>query len=304
MARLDDKVAVVFGAGPNIGGTIAHFMAKEGAKVVVNDLVPATANETLRFLTSRGYDAIAIPGDATKEEDVNRILGEAAKHFGCVDTVVNLAGNVVWGEVTEMSLPEFTKCVMSFLTAGFLTTKYGAQSMIERGRKGSIIQLLSSAAHFGEAAGVAYCSAKAGLMNLARSAAMDLAHLGIRVNTITPCSMEHQLWTRMKDEVVKDPPRRTRSFYSRDDYLKMIPLARFTRASDIAAAAVFLASDDAQFMTGVDIPVDGGLRIKYPTWRPGDYTGVNIEDYLNSIQVTRYGESVGNYWDTVKNRQE
>jgi hypothetical protein len=79
-------------------------------------------------------------------------------------------------------------------------------------------------------------------------------------------------------------------------------MERYTRASDIAAAAVFLASDDAQFMTGVDIPVDGGLRFKYPTWRPGDYTGVNIEDYLKSIQVTRYGEPVGDYWDTVKDR--
>ena len=302
MARLNDKVAVVFGAGPNIGGTIAHFMAKEGAKVAVNDIVPATADETLHFLTSRGYDAIAIPGDATNEEDVNRILGAAVKHFGYVDTVVNLAGKVVWGEVTELSLREFTDCVLSFLSAGFLTTKYAARSMIEQGRKGSIIHLLSSAAHFGEAAGTAYCSAKAGLMNLARSAAMDLAHAGIRVNTITPCSVEHQLWTRMKDEVVNDQPRRTRSFYSRDDYLKMIPMERYTRASDIAAVAVFLASDDAQFMTGADIPIDGGLRFKYPTWRPGDYTGVNIEDYLKSIQVTRYGEPVGDYWDTVKNR--
>ncbi len=302
MARLDDKVAVVFGAGPNIGGTIAHFMAKEGAKVAVNDIVPATADETLHFLTSRGYDAIAVPGDATKEEDVDRIIGEAVKHFGYVNTVVNLAGNVVWGEVTEMALQDFTHCVLSFLSAGFLTTKYAARAMIEQGRKGSIIHLLSSAAHFGEAASIAYCSAKAGLMNLARSAAMDLAHAGIRVNTITPCSVEHQLWTRMKDEVVKDQPRHTRSFYSRDDYLKMIPMERYTRASDIAAAAVFLASDDAQFMTGVDIPVDGGLRFKYPTWRPGDYTGVNIEDYLKSIQVTRYGEPVGDYWDTVKNR--
>ena len=302
MARLDDKVAVVFGAGPNIGGTIAHFMAKEGAKVAVNDIVPATADETLHFLTSRGFDAIAIPGDATNEEDVNRILGAAVKHFGYVDTVVNLAGKVVWGEVTELSLRQFTDCVLSFLSAGFLTTKYAARSMIEQGRKGSIIHLLSSAAHFGEAASIAYCSAKAGLMNLARSAAMDLAHAGIRVNTITPCSVEHQLWTRMKDEVVNDQPRRTRSFYSRDDYLKMIPMERYTRASDIAAVAVFLASDDAQFMTGADIPIDGGLRFKYPTWRPGDYTGVNIEDYLKSIQVTRYGEPVGDYWDTVKNR--
>ncbi|NIO11466.1 MAG: SDR family oxidoreductase [Deltaproteobacteria bacterium] len=302
MPRLDNKVAVVFGAGPNIGGTIAHFLAKEGAKVVVNDISQSAADETVKFLNSRNCEGVALAGDATLEEDVVRIIDEATKRFGHVDVVVNLAGNVVWGEVTQMSLQDFSKCVLSFLSAGFLTTKYGARAMIEQSRKGSIIQLLSTAAHFGEAGSIAYCSAKAGLMNLARSAAMDLAHLGIRVNTITPCSVEHQLWTRMKDEVVKEPPPRTRSFYSRDDYLKMIPMARFTRASDIASAAVFLASDESEFMTGIDLPVDGGLRVKYPTWRPGDFTGANIEDYLKSVQVTRYGEPVGKYWDTVKDR--
>jgi hypothetical protein len=81
-----------------------------------------------------------------------------------------------------------------------------------------------------------------------------------------------------------------RSYYSRDDYLKMIPLERFPRASDIAWAAVFLASDEADFITGADIPVDGGLRFKYPTWRPGDHTGVNIHDYAKSICITAYGE--------------
>jgi hypothetical protein len=88
------------------------------------------------------------------------------------------------------------------------------------------------------------------------------------------------------------PPQR-RSYYSRDDYLKMIPLERFPRASDLAWAAVFLASDESGFMTGVDIPVDGGLRFKYPTWRPGDFTGVNIKDYANSINRTEYGEETG-----------
>jgi hypothetical protein len=100
------------------------------------------------------------------------------------------------------------------------------------------------------------------------------------------------LWTAMRDEIF-DPnfvAPKTRSFYSRDDYLKMIPLERFPRASDLAWAAVFLASDEASFLTGVDIPVDGGLRFKYPTWRPGDHTGVNAKDYARSIRLTRYGE--------------
>jgi NAD(P)-dependent dehydrogenase (short-subunit alcohol dehydrogenase family) len=89
--------------------------------------------------------------------------------------------------------------------------------------------------------------------------------------------MEHQLWTNMRAEIFDPgftpPPRR--GFYSRDDYLKMIPLGRFPRASDLAFAAVFLASDEASFITGADLPVDGGLGYKYPTWRPGDHSGVN-----------------------------
>lgn len=181
----------------------------------------------------------------------------------------------------------------SFPTAGMLTTKHAARAMIAGKTRGSIIHLLSTAAHFGEASGAAYTAAKAALLNLSRSAAMDLAHDGIRVNTITPCAMEHQLWTAMSDEVAGDferPDRR--SFYSRDDYLKMIPLERFPRATDLAWAAVFLASDEAAFLTGIDIPVDGGLRFKYPAWRPGDWTGVNIAGYARATAVTEYGDDV------------
>jgi NAD(P)-dependent dehydrogenase (short-subunit alcohol dehydrogenase family) len=194
-----------------------------------------------------------------------------------------------------MDVQAWNEAVLSFPTAGMLTTKHGAKAMIGCGSRGSIIHLLSTAAHFGEAAGAAYTASKAALLNLARSAAMDLAHEGVRVNTITPCAMEHQLWTHMREEIFDPdftPPSR-RSFYSRDDYLKMIPLERFPRASDLAWAAVFLASDESSFITGADIPVDGGLRHKYPTWRPGDHTGVNIRDYAKSIDLTRYGEPAG-----------
>jgi Enoyl-(Acyl carrier protein) reductase len=107
------------------------------------------------------------------------------------------------------------------------------------------------------------------------------------------------LWTHMRDEI-KDEKfvlRKDRPHYSRDDFLKSIPLERFPRASDLAWAAVFLASDEASFLTGIDIPVDGGLRHKYPTWRPGDQTGVNIHDYIRSIHRTEYGEDVGKLRD-------
>ena len=124
---------------------------------------------------------------------------------------------------------------------------------------------------------------------------MDLAPYGIRVNTITPCAMEHQLWTHMKVEIEDEKfvLRKDRPHYSRDDFLKSIPLGRFPRASDLAWAAVFLASDESSFLTGIDIPVDGGLRFKYPAWRPGDQSGINIADYVRSIARTEYGEETG-----------
>jgi NAD(P)-dependent dehydrogenase (short-subunit alcohol dehydrogenase family) len=295
MDRLKGKVAVVFGGGPNIGGTIAHFLGREGARVVVSDVNAKVADETAEFLTSRGCEASAVAGNAVEEPDVARVVGEAVKRYGQLDIVMNMAGKIHWSSVLDMDLDKWRETLTSYPTAGMLTTKHGAKAMLAAGRRGSIIHLLSTAAHFGEAAGSAYTAAKAALLNFSRSAAMDLAHAGIRVNTITPCAMEHQLWTNMKDEIF-DPnfqrPHR-RSFYSRDDYLKMIPLERFPRASDLGWAAVFLASDESSFLTGVDIPVDGGLRFKYPTWRPGDYTGVNIADYAKSINLTRYGEEQG-----------
>lgn len=295
MNRLDGKVAIVFGAGPNIGGTIAYFLAREGAHVVVNDIDQAIADETANFITSRGHQAVGIAADAGDEKSVESIVAETVKRYGHLDIIVNTAGKVHWSPLVDMKLSDWTECLLSFPTAAMLTTKHAAKAMIAGNRRGSVIHVLSTAAHFGEASGTAYTASKSATLNFSRSAAMDLAHDGIRVNTITPCGMEHNLWTYMHDEMF-DPnfvkPKR-RSYYSRDDYLKMIPLERFPRAADLAWAAVFLASDEASFLTGIDIPVDGGLRFKYPTWRPGDFTGVNIKDYMKTVQLTRYGEEHG-----------
>jgi NAD(P)-dependent dehydrogenase (short-subunit alcohol dehydrogenase family) len=290
--RLEGKVAIVFGAGPNIGGTVAHFLGREGARIAVVDIDAGNAAKTVEFLGSRGCEAFAIIADSSEEEPVARVVAQTVERYGALDIVFNASGRVHWSPVTEMDLAKWRDCLMSFPTAGMLTTKHAARAMIAQRRGGSIIHLLSSAAHFGEASGAAYTSAKAALLSFSRSAAMDLAQDGIRVNTITPCGMEHNLWTHMKAEITDPafvPPKR-RSFYSRDDYLKSIPMGRFPRASDIAWAAVFLASDESAFITGADIPVDGGLRFKYPTWRPGDFTGVNIQDYARELRITRYGE--------------
>jgi NAD(P)-dependent dehydrogenase (short-subunit alcohol dehydrogenase family) len=295
MNRLDGKVAIVFGAGPNIGGTIAHFLAREGARVAIADVNGKAAGATADFLRDRGFEPLPLTGNATQESDVGRIVAGTVQRFGQVDCLINTAGKVHWSSVLDMQVGDWNEAELSFPTAGMLTTKHAAKAMIAGGRHGSIIHLLSTAAHFGQPAGAAYCAAKAALLNLARCAAMDLAPHGIRVNTITPCAMEHQLWTHMREEIEDEKfvLKKDRPHYSRDDFLKSIPLGRFPRASDLAWAAVFLASDESSFLTGVDIPVDGGLRFKYPAWRPGDETGINIADYVRSIERTEYGEARG-----------
>lgn len=292
MGRLEGKVAIVFGAGPNIGGTIAHFMAREGARVVVADMNLQAAQETTAFIKDRGYIAHAVQANATKAEEVEAAVAETVATFGGVDVSVNMAGRVHFEHLLDMKMDDWNESVLSFPTAAMLTTKTVAKAMIAAGKGGSIIHQLSTAAHFGEAGASAYTAAKAATLSFARSAAMDLGHYGIRVNTVTPCAMEHQLWTLMKDEIFDPNFQRPDKlgFYSRDDYLKCLPLQRFPRASDLAWATVFLASDESSVITGIDIPVDAGLRHKYPTWTPGDNTGINIRDYAAKTHITRYGE--------------
>lgn len=291
MDRLKNKVAIVFGAGPNIGGTIAHFLAREGASVCVSDVKAAAADETVAFIREQGWEAMSMAGDARQDGDVARIVAAAVERYGRLDIVVNMAGRVHWDDVLGMQLDDWDDSVASFATAGLLATQHGARAMLACGARGSIIHIMSTAAHFGEADGASYCAAKAGLLNFARSAAMDLAHHGIRVNTVTPCSMEHQLWTTMRDEMFdpawQQPARR--GFYSRQEYLDQLPLRRFPRAADLAWATVFLASDESVCMTGSDIAVDAGLRHKYPTWTPGKHDPLAINDYARATRVTRYG---------------
>ena len=295
MERLKGKSALVFGAGPNIGGTIAWFMAREGACVLVCDLNEQAAQDTCRYIIEHGGIAYPFCGDATDEEHVNAAITEIVKLTGRIDVVMNMAGKIHWSSVLDMDMATWRDAIISFPTAGMLTTKYAARRMIDLPLGASMIHLLSTTAHFGQAEAAAYATAKGGLLNLARSAAMDLAEYGIRVNTITPCSVEHQLWTRMKDEAQSGAFKRVkaRPQYSRDDYLKNIPLGRFPKATDLAWAAVFLASDESSCITGVDLPVDGGLRHKYPTWRPGDFTGANINDYVRKLRRIEYGEDCG-----------
>ena len=284
MGRLEGKVALIVGASPNNGGTTAHFMAREGAKVVANDLVPVSGEETAEFIRSRGYDAIALPGDASDPEQVQSVVNQAVEHFGKIDILVNMAGRQYRWAVWDVNIHDWERQLKGYLTGGMLTTKYVSRVMMDKGIRGSIIHIISDAGHQGEAGNSGYSAAKGGLLNFCRAAAMDLAHLGIRVNTISPTYVEHNMWRFGGVASL-----RTRHRVTADDFLKGIPLGRFCRASDIANAAIFLGSDESTFMTGSDIPLDGGARTKYWAWVPGQFTGIDAQEYYENAVQTKYG---------------
>jgi NAD(P)-dependent dehydrogenase (short-subunit alcohol dehydrogenase family) len=287
--RLADRVAIIFGTGPNQGGAMAHFMAREGARIACVDLQPEVSEETVKFLHGRGYDAVALQADGTVEADVKRAVAQAVDHFGYVDTAANLVARQFREPITDINFYDWHRSIHSMMDSGMLITKHVSRAMIEMGKKGCILHIVSSAGHYGQPENAGYSAGKAGLLNMVRAAAMDLAHYGIRVNTITPYAMEQNVMRAGPGAPWSGPGVRSRYTVNADDFLKSIPLGRFPRASDTANAAVFLASHEADFITGIDLPVDGGVRAKYPAWTPGLFTGINVADYVKATKPERYG---------------
>src|SRR5579885_3447451 len=283
--RLAGRVALIFGAGPNIGGTCAHFMAREGARLALVSSRPETAEEAARFLAARNFEALALAGDAGIERDVERAVAATVERYGALDTMVYVAGRQVRAEIMNFDLETWDLEMRGYLTGAMLATKHCARAMTAAGRPGAIIYVLSDAAHQGEPGNSCYCAAKGGLLNFARAAAMEFARHRIRVNSVSPTFMEQNFW--MFPPEFMNPPRQAYNL-SADDFLQGIPLARFCTTSDVANAVVFLASEEASYLTAVDIPLDGGARAKYWPWTPGKFTGITSERYA-TMKPNRYG---------------
>jgi NAD(P)-dependent dehydrogenase (short-subunit alcohol dehydrogenase family) len=285
-SRLAGKVALIFGAGPNIGGTCAHFMAREGAKVALVGTRPETAGDAARFLSARNFEALALTGDAGNERDVEKAVAATLERYGAVDTMVYVAGRQYRQEIVNFDLEGWDLQIRGYLTGAMLATKHCARAMIGAKRPGSIIYVLSDAAHQGEPGNSCYCAAKAGLLNFARAAAMEFARHDIRVNSVSPTFMEQNFW--MFPPEFMNPPTRAANSVTADDFLQGIPLARFCTTSDVANAVIFLAADESTYLTAVDIPLDGGARAKYWPWTPGKYTGITSDSYAK-MKPNRYG---------------
>ncbi|MBI2203886.1 MAG: SDR family oxidoreductase [Candidatus Rokubacteria bacterium] len=265
--KLAGKVAVVTGTSPNIGGGIAQGLADEGARIVCVDVAADNAQQCAEWIERRGGESLGVVCDTTDEAQVEAMVTRARDAFGGVDILVNNAGILGGQSVLDMPLERWTRQISVNLTGTFLCTKHVARVMVEQQRGGSIIVIVSTAGHQGQAGNIGYGTSKSGLLNFTRAAAMDLAPHRIRVNSLTPTATDVEegleravAWGRAR------PERRGRLL----DFRKMIPTGQLPSPRHYARAAVFLASDDAEMITGFDLRVDGGALAKYWPWIPGD----------------------------------
>jgi NAD(P)-dependent dehydrogenase (short-subunit alcohol dehydrogenase family) len=270
--KLQNKVALITGTSPNICGGIAVGMADAGAKLVCVDIRPENAYQCADYIKHRSGEALGVVCDVTNEAQVQAAVAQARDTFGGIDILVN--GAVIFNQkgVLDMPLTEWTQQLAVILTGAFLFTKYVAQLMIDQGRRGSIINIISTAGHQGEPWNIGYCTGKSGLLNFTRSVAMELAEYGIRVNSLTPTATDAvEGMARAAEWGVpfrrpSNPSPRRRGFLSAST--PGVPLGQRPSPADYAKAAVFLASDDAAMITGTDLRVDAGALARYWMWDP------------------------------------
>ena len=282
---LEGKVALVTGAGPNIGSGIALALAAYGAKVAVNDVDLSTAEACRDRLAGHGHEALALQGDVTKEDEVVANVGAVLERWGRIDILVNNAALLGGKGVLDEDADTFARHLLVSGLGNFLYTKHVARSMASRGIRGSIVCVSSSHGWSCSPGVIAYCYAKGGVNNFVRAAAMDLAPYGIRVNGYTPTAPtpdNPDLIAQREAQGVRpllqgrsggigggggdEPWRRPTRFDG--DRPPMVPMGSTGTPTDIGHCVAWICSDYARLITGCDFVVDGGARAKNFSYHP------------------------------------
>jgi NAD(P)-dependent dehydrogenase (short-subunit alcohol dehydrogenase family) len=260
MGRLDGKVAVVTGAGSGIGRASALLFAREGARLLIVDRNAEGLKETETAIAQLGGKAHTLATDAGREEDVKAYVDRALSAYGALDVVYANAG--ISGGLTplfEQTVDYWQEILQTNLIGPFLAIKHSAPHMVAKGR-GAIVLTASVAGLRANAGAAAYSASKAGVISLAQTAANSLLGTGVRVNAICPGLIE----TGMTQDIFV----RARERGTQDKIGQLNPLQRAGGPEEIAAMALFLASDEASYVNGQAFPVDGGLSSTLPFTRP------------------------------------
>mgnify|MGYP005840244391 CR=1 FL=1 len=246
MEDLSGKVAIVTGASRGIGRAISLELARRGATVVVNyHTNEAAAQEVVAEIERAGGRALAIRADVSQPEEARRLVDAATETFGQVDILVNNAGVTRDTLLMRMSEEDWDLVLDTNLKGAFNCIKAAARTMVRR-RFGRIINITSVAGLSGNVGQANYCAAKAGLIGLTKAVAKELGPRNITVNAVAPGFVETDMTAGLPQDL-------------KDTAIRMTPLGRAGRPEDIAKAVAFLASDEAAFITGQILSVDGGM---------------------------------------------
>jgi NAD(P)-dependent dehydrogenase (short-subunit alcohol dehydrogenase family) len=247
MMRLKGKVAIISGAAHGMGSQEAKLFAKEGAKVVIADVLKKNGKQVETEITEAGGEALFLQLDVTCEEDWKRVMNTTVSHFGKLDILVNNAGVTGASKEDPTSIEEWHRVMAVNLTGVFLGTKYAVQEMI-RTEKGSIVNISSIMGMVGSefVSSLAYPASKAGVRNLTKATAVKYGANGIRANSVHPGWLSPMLHSQGEDEI-------------RHNWIAQTPLGREGHAIEVAYGVLFLASDEASFITGSELVIDGGF---------------------------------------------
>jgi NAD(P)-dependent dehydrogenase (short-subunit alcohol dehydrogenase family) len=243
--KLKDQVAIVTGAGRNIGEEISKLFSAEGAKIVVVDMDKSRADAVAAAIKAKGGQAIAVVADVSSEDSVKAMIDAAVKAFGKVDIMISNVAISDNKHILDITKAEWDKVMAVTLGAPFLCGKYAAKQMIAQGTGGKIVNVGSTSGFRGRPRAIAYTAAKGGVANLTRSMAVQLAEHKIRVNALIPNKIGSPVG---KEEF--DPTRPVNNVAGRTG----IPI-------DAARAALFLVSEDSDFVYGDMLFIDGGASI-------------------------------------------
>jgi NAD(P)-dependent dehydrogenase (short-subunit alcohol dehydrogenase family) len=252
--RLHDKVALITGGGSGIGRASCVLFAREGARVVVADLDEAAAQETAALIERQDGQALAVRCDVTSSTDIRAAIHTTVERYGRLNILFNNAGRHLPKDAEATSEEEWDAILATNLRSVFLTVKYAAGEL--KRTRGAIVNMASMVALLGQASSVAYSASKGGIVALTKSLALDYASYGVRVNCLCPSAVATPLLVRWIEE--QADPAATRAAVDR-----LHPLGWTAAPEEIAAAALFLVSDEAAFITGIALPVDGGSGLGY-----------------------------------------